>query len=295
MELKVRDVYQDLPSDARILLFHRANNAKAQRINGIMKSAMPQDAPPMDFEALQRRRQEKSEYFSAISEAIRKKQLMKATAAAEGVSLAAVASREGLRTASRGGKRALTAARGGRTGTAGTGALRPSTSAPVLAPVSPISTSPGQLGRAPQPTSPTVFKYVPVKQRGVRAGDRCNEAQRRLTDEGAVTGVQKFRRSGPNALRGQGDLAPHRQKTSMLAVTNGSNLNIKARSSDVRTEVAWRLGLREEPVEPSRSSSSSAAAAAQEERQLMPLGAINHNFPVPLQPMAASRSSNVLV
>jgi hypothetical protein len=40
MELKIRDVYHNLPSDARISSFYRVNNANTSRINRFMNSTM---------------------------------------------------------------------------------------------------------------------------------------------------------------------------------------------------------------------------------------------------------------
>ena len=243
MELKIRDVYQDLPSDARILIFHRANNAKANRINRFMNNAV-NEAPELDYEKLERRRREKAEYSAAIADAIRKKNLMKVEAKAASTKFSKA----------RTGGRCSTANRQQRSNKVD--AMRPSTSAPTLImPLSPIATkSVSKLLRSP--TSPSRFKYVPIKYSGVLAGESCNEAQLRLTKSTAVTGVHKFRLQ-PNQLnrQGQGDIAPRRTARKMLAETNGSNLNIAGRSSDFRNEINWRVGLRAHPEVPPPSKS----------------------------------------
>ena len=286
MELKTRDVYKDLPSDARILLFHRANNAKADRINRIMSRPGTQDSfavPSLAFATLQRKRQEKEDFSSAIQEAIRKKQSLKAAAAAEGVPLAVLMSRGGGNRRSGNVMAALGAINRASAAEPSTRhGLRPSTSAPavLLTLVSPIE-------RGQNPPSPAVFKYVPVKQKGVHAGELCNPAQTRLADGRALTCVQKFRRRPHQRDRGQGDLAPGKRIRTMLARTNGSNLDIPGRSLDFRNEVAWRAGLRAHAEAQPPALGGDAAFT-----MLNPIGSLNHNYPLLLSPTRRPQTRN---
>mmetsp|Transcript_15225 Transcript_15225/g.19749 ORF Transcript_15225/g.19749 Transcript_15225/m.19749 type:complete len:249 (-) Transcript_15225:161-907(-) len=78
------------------------------------------------------------------------------------------------------------------------------------------------------------------------AGEKCNATQARLAETNAYSGVQKYGKIRTDLFNGQGDMSrcPNGQIKSMLAQTNGCDLNIPSRSADFRYEVDWRMGLR---------------------------------------------------
>lgn len=95
---------------------------------------------------------------------------------------------------------------------------------------------------------PAVYNTIKKQPRPVLlAGEKCNAAQARLAETDAFIGVQKYGKTQTKLFNGQGDMSkyPNGQIKSMLAETNGCDLNIPSRSADFRYEVDWRMGLRD--------------------------------------------------
>ena len=113
---------------------------------------------------------------------------------------------------------------------------------------------------APQEYSRTVLPLgAPRSPKAYREPDRstrpanqvtapeCNATQRRLLSTAGLSGVRKFRDHPTRIFSGQGDVcrAPDHNSKVMLATTNGARLTIKDRAADFRSEVDWRVKLRE--------------------------------------------------